>query len=46
MCKSEETIRQQDTPYTHFMQPRHDFTLGEEIPEPVAEQNSRLPGEE
>ena len=32
--------------YTHFMQPRHEFTLGEEAPEPVAEQNSRVPGEE
>ncbi len=41
MCANVETEA-----YTHFMQPRHEFTLGEEAPEPVAEQNSRAPGEE
>ena len=41
MCANVET-----EVYTHFMQPRHEFTLGEEAPEPVAEQTSRAPGED
>ena len=41
MCKNTETDA-----YTHFMQPRHEFTLGEEAPDPRAEAVSQTPGEE
>ena len=41
MCANAETEA-----YTHFMQPRHEFTLGEEAPEPRAEAISQAPGEE
>ena len=42
MCKNVES----EAPYTHFMQPRHEFTLGEEAPDPMAEAVSQAPGEE
>ena len=41
MCANVETEA-----YTHFMQPRHEFTLGEEAPDPRAEAVSQAPGEE
>ena len=37
---------QPDNGYTHFMQPGHPFTLGEQQPDPRAESIARESGEE
>ena len=37
---------QPDNGYTHFMQPGHPFTLGEQQPDPRAEANAQAPVEE
>ena len=42
MCKNVES----EVLHTHFMQPRHEFTLGEEAPDPRAEAVSQAPSEE
>ena len=46
MNPCDNTGVQPDNLSAHFMQPRHEFTLGEEHPDPRAEAIARESGEE
>ena len=47
MCKTENGSGScPETLHTHFMQPGHPFTLGEQQPDPRAEANAKAPVEE
>ena len=46
MNQNESVSGNQSETLTHFMQPRHPFTLGEQRPEPRAEENAQAPVEE
>ena len=47
MCKTENGSGScPETLHTHFMQPGHPFTLGEQQPDPRAEANAQAPVEE